>query len=364
MDDNRPNSSEPEVPPETFDTIVIGGGQAGLAMGYYLSQQNRDFIILESGSRVGDTWQRRWDSLRLFTPARVNGLPGMPFPAEDDYFPTKDEMADYLERYAREYDLPVRLDTKVDSLTERGDRYLLTAGSRRFEADSIVVATGPFVQPYVPAFASELAPSIVQLHSSDYRNPSQLPDGDVLVVGAGNSGAEIAVEVAATGRHVTLAGRDTGHIPTTRFGTLVGDIWWWFITRVLTINTVIGRKVRERFRRGGDPLLRLSPKAIVRAGVERGPRVEGLADGTPRLEDGRVLEVASIIWATGFRSDFSWIDLPTIDVSEATIPDRGVVETEPGLFFLGQPFEFSLASALVGGVGADARYIAERLEAR
>jgi putative flavoprotein involved in K+ transport len=252
-----------------FDTVVIGGGQAGLAVGYHLAHQNRDFVILDAASQVGDAWRSRWDSLRLFTPARYSGLPKMPFPAPDGYFPTKDQMADYLEAYAARFDLPVRSGVSVATLTREEGRYLLSVGDERLAADRVVVATGPFQQPHIPAFASELDPRIVQLHCSAYRNADQLQEGGVLVVGAGNSGVEIALELAAT-RRTYLSGRDTGHVP-----LRLGRGFWWFLSHVLTVDTPIGRKARKAALGRGTPLIRLRPKDIVAAGVERVPRTIG-----------------------------------------------------------------------------------------
>jgi putative flavoprotein involved in K+ transport len=245
-----------------FDTVVIGGGQAGLAVGYHLARQDRDFVILDAESRIGDAWRSRWDSLRLFTPARRSGLPGMPLPAEGGYFPTKDEMADYLEAYAARFDLPVRPGVRVETLTREEDRYLLTSGDDRLEADHVVVATGAYQNPKVPTFASELDPEIVQLHSSEYRNPDQLQEGGVLVVGAGNSGAEIAVEQAAT-RPTYLSGRDTGRVP---LGLGRRGVWWVF-SNVLTVDTRPGRKMRKRAPGHGAPLIRLKPEDVIAAGV-------------------------------------------------------------------------------------------------
>ncbi len=207
---------------ERFDTVVVGGGQAGLAMGYYLAEQRSNFVILDAADRVGDSWRGRWDSLRLFTPARYDGLPGMPFPAPGGYYPTKDEMADYLEAYADRFDLPVRTGARVSSLTKEESRYLLASSAGRFGAENVVVASGPLQRPRVPAFAANLDRSIAQLHSSAYRNPAQFPAGNVLVVGAGNSGAEISVELATAGRRVWLSGRDVGRIP---FG--LGNPFTW-----------------------------------------------------------------------------------------------------------------------------------------
>lgn len=353
-----------------IETVVIGGGQAGLAMGYYLTQHDRSFMILDAGSRVGDAWRNRWDSLRLFTPAGLSNLPGMPFPAANDYFPTKDEMADYLEAYAARFDLPVQLDTRVESLTRSGNRYVLGAGAQRITANNVIVAIGPYQHPNVPPFADELAASITHLHSSEYRNPDQLPTGDVLVVGAGNSGAEIAIELAATGRSIWLSGPDTGHLPQWDTDQLPRWLFWfdgrlfqWLVSDLLTVDTWIGRTLKERVEAGGDQLIRLTPEDLHQADIKRVPRTMKAVDGKPCLNDGQLLDVAAVIWATGFRSDFSWINLPGLSRADdgSPIHDRGVVNEEPGLYFLGLPCQRSLLSATLVGGGADARYIAAHL---
>jgi putative flavoprotein involved in K+ transport len=343
-----------------FDTVVIGGGQAGLAMGYFLARQGRDFVILDAGDRVGETWRNRWDLLRLFTPASHNGLPGMQFPAPDGYFPTKDETADYLEAYARNFDLPVRLGRRVESLSHHDCGYLVSAGNEHYAAEHVVVATGPYQHPNIPGFAGSLDPATTQLHSSVYRSPDQLPEADVLVVGAGNSGAEISVDLAAT-RRTYLSGRATGHIP---IGLIHNRFSLWLADRVLTTDTRLGQKMSEAHRYRGAPLVRLKPKDIATAGVELVPRVEGVADGKPHLADGRLLHVAAVVWATGFRLDFGWIELPIFDKDGYPIHHRGVVDAAPGLYFLGLPFQYTPTSEHVGGVGKDAHYIAERIAAR
>ncbi len=329
-------------------------------MGYYLAEQKRNFFILEASERIGDTWRNRWDSLRLFTSARNSSLPGLSFPALDDYFPTKDEMANYLETYAAELDLPVRLDTKVESLTRSDDRYVLETRSNRLTATNVVVATGPFQHPHIPEFAEELDPSIARFHSSRYQSPDWLPAGDVLVVGAGNSGAEIAVELAGAGRRTWLSGRDTGHIPSDVFNS---RLFWWLFGSVFTVDTWIGQKIKERSQGRGDPLIRLTPADIRQSGVERVARTEGVTDGKPRLEDGHVLDVDAVVWATGFRPKFEWIDLPGLafNANDYPIHDRGVVDEEPGLYFLGLPFQRTPVSATIRGVGSDAEYTASRL---
>ena len=235
---------------EKVQTVVIGGGQAGLSTGYHLARRGLPFVILEANPRIGDPWRKRWDSLRLFTPARYDGIAGMPFPAPPHSFPTKDEMADYLERYAARFALPIRLGTGVDRLSREGDRYIVQAGARRFEAEHVVVAMATFQRPRVPPFAPELDPAIAQLHSSEYRNLSQLREGPVLVVGAGNSGSEIALESARGGRPTWLVGRDTGHIPFSIEGALgrllVPFIFRVVFHRVLKVDTPIGRKARPK----------------------------------------------------------------------------------------------------------------------
>jgi putative flavoprotein involved in K+ transport len=352
---------------EHFDTIVIGGGQAGLATGYYLKQQGRDFVILDANAHVGDAWRCRWDSLRLFTPARFDGLPGLPFPAPTYSFPTKDQMADYLETYARYFELPVRTSVRVDHLTRRGERFLVTAGERRFEANNVVVAMGNYQQPRVPAFASAVDPEIVQMHSSAYRSPSQLREGDVLLVGAGNSGAEIAMEVVRT--HPTwLSGRDVGHIPfriEIRVAPLVlRPLFRVVFHRLLTADTPMGRRARsKRLSGGGFPLIRVKPKDLIAAGVVRVPRVAGVQHGQPLLEDGRVLEVTNVIWCTGSTPGFSWIDLPVLGEHEP-LHARGIVTKEPGLYFVGLHFLYAASSEMIHGVSRDAEYVVQDIARR
>jgi putative flavoprotein involved in K+ transport len=351
--------------PERFETVVVGGGQAGLAVGYHLRRRERSFVILDASPRVGDVWRDRWDSLRLFTPARYCGLPGLGFPAAGWHYPTKDEVADYLETYATRFGLPVRTGVRVDGVTRPGDRFLVSAGERRFEADNVVVASGAYRHPRVPAFASELDPGILQLHSSGYRRPAQLPEGGVLVVGAGNSGAEIALE-ASRDHPVWLSGRHPGSEPTragSRLDRLFTPPFWFAINQVLSVGTPIGRRLRPRLLRMGTPLARVRRRDLAAAGVQRVARTAGTRDGLPLLEDGRVLEVASVVWCTGFRPDFSWVHLPVFDADGEPRHDRGVVAAEPGLYFVGLFFLSSVASSLVGGVGRDAAAIADRIAA-
>ncbi len=353
---------------ERVDVVVIGAGQAGLSVGYHLARLGVGFVILDAHERVGDAWRRRWDSLRLFTPARFDGLDGMPFPGPPGSFPTKDEMADYLEKFAAEFHLPVRTGARVESVSRHDDRYLVTAGGRRIEARQVVVAAASFQRPHLPAFAAELDPAIVQLHAGEYRNPSQLREGEVLLVGAGNSGAEIAMDLA--GRHaVWLAGRDVGHVPFRIEGWLGRRVMVRFVLRVLfhrvmTVDTPIGRKLRPKIIGHGGPLLRQRPRDLEAAGVRRVPRVAGVEGGRPRLEDGRVLDVANVVWCTGFDPGLDWIELPVFDADGRPRQRRGVVENEPGLYFVGMHFQHAMSSGMIHGVGRDARGVAQAVAER
>jgi putative flavoprotein involved in K+ transport len=351
-----------------IDTVVIGGSQSGLAVGYHLQQRGRRFVILDAHDRVGDAWRRRWDSLRLFTTARYDSLPGMAFPAPPHSYPSKDDVADYLEAYADRFDLPVETGVRVDRVARRGDLFEVAAGDRTLSARNVVVATGASHTPRVPDFADDLDPAIVHLHSKAYRNPSHLRDGDVLVVGAGNSGAEIALEVSQHHR-TWLSGRDTGQEPT-RAGSLpdrlLMPLYWFAASRVLTISSPIGRKARDHFLDPprGIPLGRVRRADIRAAAIERVPRTTSVRDGHPTLDDGRTLEVANVIWCTGFVMDLSWIDLPVTDDYGFPIQHRGIVASQPGLYVIGLPFIHTLSSALLGGVGRDAAHIADHIVTR
>ena len=345
---------------ERVEAVVIGAGQAGLAVGQALASRDVDFVILEGAARVGDSWRHRWDSLRLFTPAAYSGLPGMPFPASPYHLPDKDEVASYLERYAERFDLPVRLDTRVDSLESNGAHYIARSGRQCFEADSVVVTTGPFQTARVPDAARGLSAGIHQMHSSEYRSPFDLPEGPALVVGAGNSGAQIAIELARF-RTVWLAGRETGRIPRRLLGRDIYD-WLWPVMTRLTLDTRLGRRFRERTRRG-DPLVGIPERALTDAGVVRVGRFTEQRDGLP-VCDGRTLEPRVIIWCTGFAPDFRWIRLPVLDERGAPRHARGVATESPGLFFAGLRFQYRMTSALIGGVGADAAFIAEQVARR
>ena len=353
---------------EHIQTLVVGGGQAGLSVGYFLARHGLPFVILDSNERIGDSWRNRWDSLRLFTPARYDGLAGMPFPAPAHSFPTKNEMADYLEAYARRFDLPVRTGVRVDGLSRQGGQYVVTAGERRFTAEHVVVAMASYQFPRIPPFADELDPATFQLHSRDYRSPDQLRDGKVLIVGAGNSGSEIALEIAR-GHRTWMSGRDTGHIPFRINGLAARLLLQRLVLRLLfhrllTIKTPMGRKVRPKVLSQGGPLIRIKPSDLKAAGIERVPRVVGVLRGSPVLEDGRVLEVENVIWCTGFHPGFSWIDLPVFESNGIPKHDGGVAIGESGLYFIGLPFIYAFSSTMIHGVGRDAERIVQAIDER
>ena len=350
-----------------IDTVIIGAGQAGLATGYHLQRRGGAFVILDAASRVGDNWRRQWDSLKLYSPAQYDGLPGLPFPARKWTFPGKDQVGDYLETYARTFELPVRLGTRVERLDADGDGYLVTTNLGAYRCRNVVVATGTFGRtPHVPDLADQLDPEILQLHSSEYRRPGQLRDGPVLVVGASHSGADIAFEVAET--HPTiLAGRDCGQIPPrldSRAMHLIFPVLIFAWRHVLTRRTPIGRKAMPEVRFHGGPMLRVKRSDLAGRGVERvTSRIEAVDGGRP-VVDGVPRAVANVVWATGFRQVFDWIHLPILGDDGWPREMRGVVADAPGLFFCGLSFQYAFSSMVLPGVGRDAAYVADRILAR
>jgi putative flavoprotein involved in K+ transport len=340
---------------ERYDVAVIGAGQGGLAIGHFLAEQGKRFVILEAADSVGAAWRSRWDSLVLFTPRRFDALPGLAFPGDPDGYPTRDEVIAYLERYAAHFQLPIALLSPVRSLRKAGAAFVLDASEKRILADQVVVATGPFQVPNVPALAGGLDDDVFQTHSTGYRRPADVPDGRVLVVGGGNTGFQIAKELAAS-REVHLAvGSRQKPLPQRLLGR---DLFWWLTKTGLlskTVETRLGKRLRGR-----DTLIGSSPRGVKRHGVQLRPRAVRADGRTIGFDDGSELEVDAVIWATGYRPDHSWIELPVTDGDGALRHRRGVTEV-PGLYFLGLSWQHTRGSALLGFVADDAAFIAGQL---
>ena len=355
---------------QQVNTIVIGAGQAGLSAGYHLAKRGLSFAILDADARIGDHWRDRWDTLRLYSPARYDSLPGMRIPAPSSHWPTGGEMADYLEAYAGRFHLPVKSGTSVERVEPIDGGFVVsTSTGERLGARQVIVATGPFRQMNVPDFAIDLDPSIVQMHSHEYRNPTQLRPGAVLVVGLSHSGADIAFEAANAGHRTILSGKSHGQLPmnvTDRKRAMLGwPVVEFVFAHVLTMRTPIGRRMRPEIRKGGGPLIRIRKGDLDRAGVERhDAKTIGVRNGRPELADGTVLDVANVIWATGYRPDYAFIAAPIVGEDGWPVEKRGVSPTVPGLYFLGIPFQYAFSSMLVAGAGRDAGYVVEQVAKR
>jgi putative flavoprotein involved in K+ transport len=351
----------PRLVPDTaedrpLDVAVVGGGQAGLAIGWHLAQQGRRFVVLEAGAELGHVWRDRWDTLKLFTPAQHDALPGMAFPAPADTYPTKDPVADYLRDYARAFELPVRLNARVTELRRPKDgSFELRTTSDIFRAHQVVVATGPFQVPFIPGAAKGLDVSVTQVHSAAYRNHRQLPDGPVLVVGGGNSGFQIAEELAAS-RQVDLSVAERAPMLPQR---LAGkDLFWWLgrlgLLRV-TVDSRLGRRASRR-----EFIIGTNKRRLRKAGVRFRPRLADAQGRTVRFADGSALDVSTVVWATGYRSDYSWLSIPGVVDNGRVVHQRGVTDI-PGLYFLGLSWQHTRGSALLGFVKDDAAYLADRI---
>jgi putative flavoprotein involved in K+ transport len=340
------------------EVVVVGGGQAGLAIGYHLAKQGTDFTILEAAAEPAAAWRDRWDSLKLFTSARYDSLPGMEFPGDPDRYPTRDEVANYLTDYAGEFNLPVELNSRVREVRRQNDRYVVELDGRAYEARHVVIATGPFQTPFVPPIAEGLRDGVVQMHSTGYRSPESVPEGCVLVVGGGNTGFQIAEELSAS-REVHLAvGSRQAPLPQRILGR---DLFWYLDATGLirkTTSSRIGKVMRKR----EDTLIGSNPRRARRHGIELHGRAVAAAGSTVSFADGAELDVRGVIWATGFRVDHSWIDVPGFDENGRAVHERGVT-TSPGLYFLGQLWQHTRGSALLGWVKDDAAYIAEKVSA-
>jgi putative flavoprotein involved in K+ transport len=343
---------------DRLEVAVIGAGQTGLAIGYFLAKQGRHFTILEASDSIGAAWRSRWDSLVLFTPRRYDSLPGLRFPGDPDGYPGREEVVDYLESYASTFELPVQLNSAVQAVAAADGGFTLDLGERTLQADQVVIATGPFQVPNVPSFAADLAPEVAQMHSTGYQRPSDVPVGTVVVVGGGNTGFQIAKELSATHSvHLAIGSRQTP-LPQRVLGR---DLFWWLTKTGLikkTVESRIGRRARDR-----DTLIGSSTRDVKRHGVDVKPRVVGASERTVTFEDGSYLDVDAVIWATGYRSDHSWIEVPVFDHEGHLLHRRGVTDHPGGLFFLGLTWQHTRGSALIGWVKDDAEFISECIAA-
>ena len=359
MNDQPEVAAENPAPEGVLDVVVVGGGQAGLAMAWHLRQRGMRFMVLEAGPELGHVWRARWDSLKLFSPAQYSSLPGMPFPAPADTYPTKEPVADYMQAYANAFNLPVALNARVTDLRRVGETFEVQTGDDIYRARQVVVATGPFQVPFTPPAARKLDPSVTQLHSAAYRNPQAVPDGPVLVVGGGNSGFQIAEELAAS-RQVDLSvGARVPMLPQRLLGR---DLFWWLTQlRFMRVNTTtrLGRRLRAR----GEFIIGSNRRRLHRAGVRFRPRLVDADGQTVRFADGGTVQVRTVIWATGFRPDYSWIQVPGVLTDGSVAHRRGVTEV-PGVYFLGLSWQHTRGSALLGFVGNDAAYLADRIAAK
>jgi putative flavoprotein involved in K+ transport len=336
-----------------FDVVVVGGGQAGLATAWHLRRHGVRYTVLEAADEIGNSWRSRWNSLRLFTPAEYDALPGLPFPARAGTYPGKEAVADYLREYAATFDLKVELNARATGLYRINAGFRIDTADREFAARQVVVATGPFQEPVIPGLAAGLDRTVTQVHSSEYLRPDGVPDGPVLVVGGGNSGFQIAEELAAT-RPVELSvGSAYLALPQRPLGR---DLFWW-ATRLgldrVTAESRLGRRMQTR----GEFLIGTSRRGLERAGVQFRPRLVDAAGRTVRFADGTSAEVAVVVWATGYRSDYSWIHIPGVVGDGGVVHRRGVTAV-PGLYFLGLPWQHTRGSALLGFVGDDAAHVA------
>jgi putative flavoprotein involved in K+ transport len=350
--------SEPRSPQDkdsTFDVVVVGAGHAGLAMGYFLREQGRHFLIVEARS-IASAWRERWDSLTLFTPRRYSGLPGLPFPGDPDGYPTRDEVVEYLEEYAERFELPLEENARVRRLAKEGGLFVLEVDGRTIAAEHVVVATGPFQTPYVPEVAERHSPEVFQTHATGYRKPADVPGEKVLIVGGGNTGFQIAKELSETHNVVLAVGSRQKPLPQRLLGR---DLFWWLTTSRLfntNIESRLGRRLSTR-----DTLIGSSPRELRgRYGVELKPRVVDADDRIVRFEDGSELEVDAVVWATGYRPDYSWVDLPIFGQDGRLRHRRGVTDVA-GLYFLGLTWQHTRGSALIGWVKNDAEFIAAEI---
>lgn len=341
---------------DALDVILIGAGQAGLATAYHLRAQGLRFLLVDAADEIGQAWRSRWDSLRLFTPAQYDGLPGMQFPAAADTYPTKDQVADYLTAYAARFQLPILLGCPVTRLDHDGHRFIVHTRQGPLAARQVVVATGPFQTPLTPRVAAGLGAQVTQLHSGAYRNPGDIPSGPVVVVGAGNSGRQIATELAQTHEVSLAVGTEALELPQRLGGR---DLFWWLTSSGVitkTADSLLGRRMRQR----GDLVIGSPMRKVRNTGVTVRPRLTSTAGRRLEFADGSHVDASTVLWATGFRTDYSWIHIPKALTDGRPLHQRGVSPVS-GLHFVGLPWQHTRGSSLLGFVQNDAAWIATQI---
>ncbi|MFD0963874.1 flavin-containing monooxygenase [Pseudofulvibacter geojedonensis] len=339
------------------DYIIIGAGQAGLAMAYYLKKQQKNFIVVDANKEVGAPWLKRWDSLKLFTPSEFNNLPGMKFPSKKGHYANKYEVADYLKAYVKEFDIPIAFNQKVHSLKKEDDVFIIKSDTQRYTSRNVIIATGPFHTPFTPACHKNIDSDIIQIHSEHYKNPNQLQEGDTLVVGAGDSGVQILDEISKTNRKVYFSGNtNIGTLPQEFLGK---TLWWWFSKiGFLTANKYswLGKKLSNN----SQPVIGTDVKTLFNK--ENVTCVGRTLDAEKKVlvfEKDRLTNIKNIIWATGFKPNFNWIEDIKLDNKQYPKNYRGVSEDLEGLFFIGLPWLYTRGSATLGGVKKDAEYLSK-----
>lgn len=344
---------------ERLDVIVVGAGQAGLALGYHLRRVGLRFVLLEAGPEVGHSWRSRWDSLRLFTPAQYANLPGWQFPAPADIYPGKDQVADYLRDYAQRFALPIQLGIEVTGLDADEPHGFVTRSEQvQFRARQVVLATGPFSIPRIPAIAATLDARVTQLHTTAYRSPSQIPQGQVLVVGGGNSGFQIAGELAAAGRDVALAiGRSNACVPQRILGR---DLFWWQ-DKVGLLQVTAESRLGKLMAANDGTVIGSSRRGLRDHGVVLRPRVTGVTGRMVTFADGSAIDVDVVVWATGFRLDDRWVTIENVLDEDGRLRHQRGVTKMPGLYVVGRPWQHTAGSALLGFVQHDAEWLADRV---
>ncbi|SMB83516.1 FAD-dependent pyridine nucleotide-disulphide oxidoreductase [Hymenobacter roseosalivarius DSM 11622] len=342
-----------------YHSLILGAGQAGLATAYYLRRAGVSFLVLEASNAVGNSWVHRYDSLRLFSPARYDALPGLPFPQPPESYPTKNEVAAYLRQYVAHHQLPVQLNASVRELTRGADGvFTVKTAHGEYRAYRVVVATGSSFSPMIPPVAAQLADSVFQVHSRHYHLPSQLPMGPVLVVGAGNSGAQIAAELACS-RPVALSEKDKPRFwPITFLGK--STVWW--TDKLGLLHAATDSWAGQLIRRLQEPDFGYAlPRLIKRGKVEEKPLIARISGSTIFFTDGSQGQYRAVVWATGYRLNFTWLQVPdALDEQQQPLHYQGI-SVVPGLYFMGLPWQRARSSSLICGAGRDAEFIARDL---